>query len=55
MGLGRETIAECVESSELEAFLRTQGIDHARASTSAVRRRRPSARSAAPEVRRRVH
>ncbi len=28
-GLGKETIAEFVESAELEAFLREQGIDHA--------------------------
>ena len=28
-GLGKETIAECVESAELEQFLRAQGIDHA--------------------------
>jgi diguanylate cyclase (GGDEF)-like protein/PAS domain S-box-containing protein len=28
-GLGKETIAECVESADLEAFLREQGIDHA--------------------------
>jgi len=28
-GLGKETIAEFVESAELEAFLRDQGIDHA--------------------------
>ena len=28
-GLGKETIAECVESAELERFLRAQGIDHA--------------------------
>ena len=28
-GLGKETIAECVESAALEQFLRAQGIDHA--------------------------
>ena len=28
-GLGKETIAEFVETPELEAFLREQGIDHA--------------------------
>jgi diguanylate cyclase (GGDEF)-like protein/PAS domain S-box-containing protein len=28
-GLGKETIAECVESADLEAFLRERGIDHA--------------------------
>ena len=28
-GLGKETIAEFVETAELEAFLRAQGIDHA--------------------------
>jgi len=27
-GLGKETIAEFVETAELEAFLRSQGIDH---------------------------
>ena len=28
-GLGKETIAEFVETAELEAFLRAQGIDYA--------------------------
>lgn len=47
-GLGRETIAECVESADLQACLREQGIDYAQGFHIG----RPVAVERAPQIRR---